>query len=91
MAADGALTVKDDVSDKDRREMERAMEAQRSTGRARSAFGGKKSEEFAVDPAELRRADPERYLELSRSVSGEVMSEVFGEWRRAGSSYRCRK
>jgi beta-mannosidase len=41
---------------------------------------------FAVDPGELRRADPERYLELSRSVSGEVMSEVFGEWRRTASS-----
>ena len=31
-------------------------------------------------------ADPERYLELSRAVSGEVMAEVFGEWRRAGSA-----
>jgi beta-mannosidase len=40
---------------------------------------------FEVDPAELRRSDQERYLELSRAVSGEVMSEVFGEWRRGGS------
>ncbi len=40
---------------------------------------------FGVDPLELRLADPDRYLELSRAVSGEVMSEVFGEWRRAGS------
>jgi len=40
---------------------------------------------FDVDPAELRRSDHERYLELSRAVSGEVMSEVFGEWRRGGS------
>ncbi|MGD0385308.1 MAG: glycoside hydrolase family 2 protein [Solirubrobacteraceae bacterium] len=40
---------------------------------------------FEVDPAELRRSDHERYLELSRAVSGEVMSEVFGEWRRGGS------
>jgi beta-mannosidase len=41
---------------------------------------------FGLDPAELRRTDPERYLEMSRIVSGEVMSEVFGEWRRAASS-----
>ncbi len=40
---------------------------------------------FDVDPAELRRSDPERYLELSRAVTGEVMAEVFGEWRRAAS------
>ena len=40
---------------------------------------------FDVDPSELRRSDHERYLELSRAVSGEVMSEVFGEWRRAAS------
>ena len=40
---------------------------------------------FGVDPAELRSVDPERYLELSRAVSGEVMAAVFGEWRRAGS------
>src|SRR4051794_36941279 len=29
--------------------------------------------------------DDERYLELSRFVSGEVMAEVFGEWRRGAS------
>jgi beta-mannosidase len=40
---------------------------------------------FALDPVELRRVDHERYLELSRAVSGEVMAEVFGEWRRTGS------
>jgi beta-mannosidase len=40
---------------------------------------------FELDPAELRRVDHERYLELSRAVSGEVMAEVFGEWRRPGS------
>ncbi len=40
---------------------------------------------FGVDPVELRSTDAERYLELSRAVSGEVMAEVFGEWRRAGS------
>jgi beta-mannosidase len=40
---------------------------------------------FDVDPAALRYSDPERYLELSRTVSGEVMAETFGEWRRAAS------
>ncbi len=40
---------------------------------------------FGVDPVALRRVDHERYLELSRAVSGEVMAEVLGEWRRAGS------
>ncbi len=40
---------------------------------------------FGVDARELRRYDHERYLELSRIVTGEVMAEVFGEWRRAGS------
>ncbi len=40
---------------------------------------------FDVDPGELRRVDHERYLELSRAVTGEVMAEVFGEWRRAQS------
>ncbi len=39
-----------------------------------------------VDPVALRRDDPERYLALSRAVSGEVMAEVFGEWRRAAST-----
>jgi beta-mannosidase len=43
------------------------------------------AELFAVDPSELRRSDLERYLELSRALSGEVMSEVFGEWRREQS------
>jgi beta-mannosidase len=40
---------------------------------------------FGVDPVSLRSAEPDRYLELSRTVSGEVMAEVLGEWRRAGS------
>jgi beta-mannosidase len=38
-----------------------------------------------ADPAALRAADRERYLALGRQVSGEAMSSVFGEWRRAGS------
>ena len=41
---------------------------------------------FDTDPAALRSSDHERYLDLSRAVTGEVMSDVFGEWRRAGSS-----
>jgi beta-mannosidase len=40
---------------------------------------------YEVDPVALRSSDHERYLELSRAVTGEVMAEVFGEWRRAGS------
>jgi beta-mannosidase len=40
---------------------------------------------FGVDPAQLRQAEPERYLELSRAASGEAMAAVFGEWRRGGS------
>ncbi len=43
------------------------------------------AELHGLDPAALRSYDHERYLELSRQVSGEVMAEVFGEWRRAGS------
>lgn len=42
---------------------------------------------YGVDPGALRSVDHERYLELSRAVSGEVMAETFGEWRRAAS--RC--
>lgn len=40
---------------------------------------------FDVDPVQLRWSDPDRYLELSRAVTGEVMAEVFGEWRRSQS------
>ncbi|MFT3863157.1 MAG: hypothetical protein QM729_02710 [Solirubrobacterales bacterium] len=40
---------------------------------------------FGVDPGELRRYDHERYLDLSRAVSAEVMRAVFGEWRRPDS------
>lgn len=38
-----------------------------------------------ADPGTLRYADVNRYLELSRMAMGEVMSEVFGEWRRPAS------
>lgn len=41
---------------------------------------------YSIDPGALRYADSIRYWELSRMVSGEVMAEVFGEWRRATSS-----
>lgn len=40
---------------------------------------------FDLDPAALEREDRERYLELARAATGEVMAEVLGEWRRAGS------
>jgi beta-mannosidase len=40
---------------------------------------------YGLDPVELRSSDPERYLELGRAVTGEVMAEVLGEWRRAAS------
>ena len=40
---------------------------------------------YSVDPIALRSADSGRYWELSRMVSGEVMAEVFGEWRRWAS------
>lgn len=43
---------------------------------------------FGVDPVALRRFDHERYLELSRAASGEVMAEVIGEWRREASPCR---
>ncbi len=40
---------------------------------------------YGIDPFELRAVDNERYLELSRAVTGEIMAEVFGEWRRVSS------
>lgn len=40
---------------------------------------------YEADPVALRYSDANRYLELSRMASGEVMSEVFGEWRRPAS------
>jgi beta-mannosidase len=39
---------------------------------------------FGIDPLNLRYADHERYLLLSRVASGEVMAATFNEWR---SSY----
>ena len=43
---------------------------------------------FGLDPVNLRYAEHERYLTLSRVVSGEVMAAVFAEWRRERSSCR---
>ncbi|MDQ6608104.1 MAG: glycoside hydrolase family 2 protein, partial [Actinomycetota bacterium] len=40
---------------------------------------------FGLEPGVLRGSDHDRYLELSREVTGEVMAEVFGEWRREAS------
>jgi beta-mannosidase len=41
---------------------------------------------YGVDPLELRATDHDRHLELGRVVTGEVMAQVFGEWRRARST-----
>jgi beta-mannosidase len=41
---------------------------------------------YRIDVARLRYEEPERYLELSRAIVPEVMSAVFSEWRRKGST-----
>jgi beta-mannosidase len=41
---------------------------------------------FNVDPLQLRYAQHDRYLYLSRIVSGEVMAATFREWRRQRST-----
>ena len=46
------------------------------------------AELFDVDPMRCRYADHERYLALSREVSGELMAGAFAEWRRPGSPTR---
>ena len=43
---------------------------------------------FGVVPLELRYSDHERYLAMSRIVSGEVMAATFTEWRRKRSTCR---
>jgi beta-mannosidase len=40
---------------------------------------------YEVDPQHLRARDPQKYVELSKRVSGDIMTEVFGEWRRPQS------
>ncbi|AQV96192.1 glycoside hydrolase [Cupriavidus necator] len=41
---------------------------------------------YEVDPPRLRYERPARYLALSRAVVAEIMTEVFSEWRRVGST-----
>ncbi len=41
---------------------------------------------YGVHPLQLRYADHDRYLQLSRTTTGEVMSAAFSEWRRVASS-----
>lgn len=41
---------------------------------------------YRLDPARLRREDPTRYLDLSRAVTGEVVTETYAEWRRVAST-----
>ena len=36
---------------------------------------------YGVDPVQLRSFDNERYLALSEVVTGEIMTQVFSEWR----------
>lgn len=43
---------------------------------------------YGVSAEALRQENPQRYLDLSRATSAEVMEHVFGEWRRAGSPTR---
>jgi len=40
---------------------------------------------FGVDAGALRWVDHARYLELSRMLTGELLAEAFGEWRRGAS------
>jgi len=40
---------------------------------------------FHQDPIALRSVNPERYLELSRVVSGEMLTRVFAQWRSAAN------
>jgi beta-mannosidase len=41
---------------------------------------------FEVDPLQGRYIDPERMLDLGRATNAELATQVFTEWRRAGSS-----
>jgi beta-mannosidase len=41
---------------------------------------------YEVDPPRLRYEQPARYLALSRAVVAEIMTDVFSEWRRVGST-----
>ena len=41
---------------------------------------------YGLDVATLRKQDPQRYLDAGRAVSVDLITEVFSEWRRHGSS-----
>jgi beta-mannosidase len=41
-----------------------------------------------MDPRSVRHEDMQRYLAISRVVTGEVLASVLGEWRRGGSTCR---
>lgn len=43
---------------------------------------------YGVSVLELKRSNPERYLNLSRAAVAEVMEETFAEFRRPGSTTR---
>ena len=43
---------------------------------------------FGQGALAMRYADHDRYLDLGRAATGEVMAAVFGEWRRPGSVCR---
>ncbi len=43
---------------------------------------------YGIDPVALRVSDHERYLQLGRIATGEVMAQTFAEWRRARSVTR---
>ncbi|MBO6754756.1 MAG: glycoside hydrolase family 2 protein [Roseibium sp.] len=41
---------------------------------------------FGLDPLALRYGDPDRYLDVSRAVTSDILEATYAEWRRAGSS-----
>ncbi|MEY2452329.1 MAG: beta-mannosidase [Acidimicrobiaceae bacterium] len=41
---------------------------------------------FDIDPDALRAANPNRYLDVARATSGELIAATVAEWRRVGSS-----
>ena len=43
---------------------------------------------FGVNPRELRRTDPERYLAASRAVTAHIIENTLAEWRRPASPTR---
>jgi beta-mannosidase len=43
---------------------------------------------FGVDPLQIRRIDPDRYLQLGRTAVIAAMSACFGYWRRSDSGCR---